>query len=122
MSHGIPIASLLLLVGASSATAQSLPLFLFAPALPVIDCGRLNTAFALPGSATCVRVGGSVWAGATLGRATPLAVSPVPPADRIVGPGRIALSPTRLKSRLSFDARTDTAYGPIRAYVSIRAH
>ena len=121
MSHGILIASLLLLVGASGATAQSLPLFLSAPALPVTDCGGLGRSFALPGSASCVRIGGSVWAGATLGRATRLALSPVQPADRIIGPGKVALSPPRLQSRLSLDVRADTAYGPIRAYVSIRA-
>ena len=121
MRHEMPIAALLLLVGAPGATAQNLPLFLSAPELPVTDCGSHRASFALSGSASCVSVGGSVWAGATLGRAAPLAMPPVPPTGRIVEPGKIALPPTRPQARLSVDARTDTAYGPIRAYVSIRA-
>ena len=120
MSHEISIASLLLLSSASGATAQSLPLFLSAPALPVTDCGRLDGSFAFPGSASCVRFGGSVWAGATLGRAAPLALAPTLPAGRVVEAGKTALSSPRLQARLSVDARTETVYGPIRAYVSIR--
>ncbi len=89
--------------------------------MPVSDCDRLSGSLAVSGSATCISVGGSVWAGATLGRVTPLTIPPTPPAGRVVESGKTAISTTRLQARLSFDARTDTAYGPIRAYVSIRA-
>ena len=120
VSHAFSIAALLVLMGVSSATAQGLPIFLSAPALPN-DCGRLDASFALPGSASCVRFGGSVWASASFARATPMVVPPAPPAGRGVEAGRVALSSQRLQARLSFDARTDTSYGPVRAYVSIRA-
>ena len=120
VSHEFSIASLFLLMGAPSATAQSLPIFLSAPAVQN-DCGRPAASFALPGSASCVRVGGSVWAAATFARVTPMAVTPAPPAGRVVEGRSIARSSQRLQARVSFDARTETPYGPIRAYVSVRA-
>ncbi len=61
----------------------------------------------LPGSTTCVRLGGRVRAETTVG--APRRVS----REQISGFGTSA--------RVSIDARTDTAYGPVRAYMSVRA-
>ena len=120
MSYELPIASLFLLMGAASATAQNLPIFLAAPAVQN-DCGRPAASSALPGSAFCIRVGGSVWAGATLARVTPMALPLLVPAGRADEAGGFARSSQRLQARVSFDARAETSYGPIRAYVSVRA-
>ena len=60
----------------------------------------------VPGSATCLKVGGRVVAETTVG-ARRIA------RDQIAGFGA--------SGRVSVDARTDTAYGPVRTYMRVRA-
>jgi hypothetical protein len=60
----------------------------------------------VPGSTTCVKVGGRVVAETTLGARR---IS----RDQIAGFGA--------SGRVSLDARTDTPYGPVRGYVRLKA-
>ncbi len=66
----------------------------------------------LPGTATCLRLGGVVRAEAAAGRAA----APIVPAAREGGQRSAAL---RAGGRVDLDARTPTAYGPLRAYVAV---
>ena len=74
---------------------------------PVRACPRYGPGFVeVPGSSTCIRIGGRVTAeyGAASRRIS---------RDQIAGFGSSA--------RVSADTRTDTEYGPLRAYVRMRA-
>jgi hypothetical protein len=74
---------------------------------PVRACPRYGPGFVeVPGSRTCMRVGGRVRSEYTTGTRR---VS----RDQIAGFGTSA--------RVSLDTRTDTEYGPVRSYVRVRA-
>jgi hypothetical protein len=74
---------------------------------PVRACPRYGPGFVqVPGSTTCIKLGGRVTSEYTTGTRH---VS----RDQIAGFGTSA--------RVSMDTRTDTAYGPLRSYVRVRA-
>ena len=69
---------------------------------------------ALPGTTTCLRLGGVVRAEAAT-RAAPAIVAPAPDGGR----GR-SVATLRAGARVDLDARTPTPYGPLRAYMAVR--
>jgi hypothetical protein len=74
---------------------------------PLRACPRYGPGFVeVPGSTTCMRIGGRVTSEYTTGTRR---VS----RDQIAGFGA--------SGRVSVDTRTDTAYGPLRSYVRVRA-
>lgn len=105
MNQRIPVlAAALLLGGLVPAAAAAEPL-----AVPetVRACPKYGPGFyQVPGSSTCLRIGGRVTS--EYGTATKRVSR-----DRIAGFGTSA--------RVSVDSRTDTEYGPLRAYVRMRA-
>ncbi len=67
----------------------------------------------LPGTATCLRLGGVVRAEAAAGRGAAPIVPAAPEG------GRRSAAALRAGARLAVDARVPTASGPLRAYVAV---
>ena len=92
-------------------TAQAEPL--------TIACGPGSGAFQLANSDTCLRFGGSVAAEFSGRAAAPNSFSLG--ASRPTGVQSAApLTSSRIATRLSVDVRSQTEFGPVRAYVSLR--
>jgi hypothetical protein len=93
---------LLVLAAAGSALARDRP----RPEDRARSCPRHGPGFVeIPGTTSCVRIGGRVQAEAG---SSPRRLN----RDDIVG--------LRASGRVSADARSDTAYGPLRAFVRVR--
>ena len=92
------------------------PLPLDPQARAAASCGP--GALALPGSKTCLRIGGFVRAEASVASSPAPAVPGIVPAGR---PHRTAGSSLRPEARIDAEARSETPSGPIRAYVSVKA-
>ncbi len=98
----------------SPAGAADLPTFLGVSPPAGAGCGA--GALVVPGTSTCLRLDGEVWADLTLARPV-LAAGPGPtPASRTPD-----ISSLRSQGYLGIDTRTPTAMGMVRTYVSIRA-
>ncbi|MDB5589635.1 porin [Enterovirga sp.] len=97
-------AALLLILVASPACAWAADR---APADAARSCPRYGPGFVeVPGTSTCIRISGRV---ATDYTASARRVS----RDDVPG--------FRTRGQVSVDSRTDTAYGPVRGYVRMRA-
>ncbi len=68
----------------------------------------------VPGTATCLRLGGLVRAEAATGRAAAPIVPSAPDG------GRRRSTALRTGARADLDARTPTPYGPLRAYLAVQ--
>ena len=91
----------------SACLGLMLPLGVVAADETARSCARQGPGFVeVPGTATCVRIGGRVRAEAG---------SAVRSGGREIGSG------TGTSARLSVDTRTDTAYGPLRSFVRLKA-
>ena len=121
MSTGIMLAALIVLVVGGmtpSAWAADLPTFLTLPARQAAACG-LEQGIELPGTSACLRIDGAVRAEVSIGPSAPLGVfsvsNPTPLTIRqTAGPA------LRTEGIVSVDARAQTAFGPVRAYLSYR--
>ena len=98
----------------SPAGAADLPTFLGVSPPAGAGCGA--GALVVPGTSTCLRFNGAAWADLTLARpvldAGPGAASPVRTST---------VSSLQSQGYLGIDMRTPTAFGVVRAYVSVRA-
>ena len=75
------------------------------------SCPRYGPGFfEIPGTTTCIRIGGRVRSDVTLSGKG---------ADK--GSARGTAAGMRSSGMISTDTRTDTAYGPLRTYVRVRA-
>lgn len=120
--RALPTALMILATGLSGAAAETLPTFLSVPAPgSMATCGAVGRGVLLPGTDTCLRVGGEVWADVTAGPAAALQLAPVPAAPLPAPVHRSAAVSLRPEGRLSVDARTETAYGPMRVYLSVKS-
>lgn len=97
-----------LFVSLSILIAFGLPFAACANEGSVRSCARHGPGFVeVPGTATCIRIGGLARAEAGVSARR---------GAREIGPGMGA------SARLSIDTRTDTAYGPLRSFVRLKAH
>ena len=81
--------------------------------------GAWATSLALPGSATCLRIGGFVRAGVSATSRGPSLAPGIVPTGR---PHRAFAGSLRSpETRIDAETRTGTPYGPLRAYVSVKA-
>ena len=81
------------------------------PVVGLLDCA--GGGVVLPGSDTCLSLGGSVRAEATVGSRER------PPSTRSI---RQSLTHFGATARVELDARTPTAMGPFRVFTSVRLH
>ena len=98
---------------AAAGCALSTALLLAAvPGVSAAPCG--SGELVLPGTATCLRLGGIVRAEAATGRAAAPIVPSAPDG------GRRRSAALRTGARVDLDARVPTAAGPLRAYLAVR--
>ena len=117
------------MVAAFPALAADLPSRATAPSAPGLAVCNLSgfVGFTLPGSDTCLRLGGYVAAGVSMGTltkqyglqfigtpgSTPVTLAEITPVAQRDSFGFLG------HVQLSFDARSNTAYGPARAYAEL---
>ncbi len=79
------------------------------PVVGLRDCG--NGGMALPGSSTCLRVGGSIRSDAT---------ATIGARSGTVHDGLRSVTRLTSTARVDLDVRTPTEWGPLRAFTSVR--
>jgi hypothetical protein len=110
------------IVAVAAAQAADLPTRKSAPAEYVKVCNVGGMAgFVLPGSDTCFKISGSVVAHVLAGTLNKQYLWSFAPGTAAVGPGTPVRSRDQIgfgtRGTVQFDARQDTAYGVLRAYI-----
>lgn len=117
MTHkGLLLSAVGLLAWSAATAAEPVA----SPARSAGACGRAGGGLLLPGSDICVRLGGAVRTEAAARSTTSTATSALTGGSVATFPASPRASRLRALGRVDLDARTETAAGPFRAFVSVK--
>ena len=114
MRIGLALVTMVLATGVSVGGATAQP----ASTAAVRSCSSDPAAYKVPGSDTCLRIGGYLATEATMQMQVPRGFAEPAFSGRRSPPS--SLSGSRIDAAVHVDARTQTELGPVRVFVSVR--